>query len=225
MFIPIGIDRPYYRKPYVTYTIMGVCTALELFRLGLAKPDDAIVSLGYVAGHGSLMTLFTSMFTHAGLAHLLGNMLFLWISGIKVEDALGWWRYLLLYLGCGVAANMIFVWLSPPIPMPMVGASGAIAGMMGAYLVLYPHSRVNLLYFLLGLQVAKVPAWVYLGYWFGWEFFKMIVMPEGSGVAFGAHVGGFFAGTLWLWSFFGWDSGDELEMASADVVFDADAGI
>lgn len=222
--IPLGIDRPYYNKPYVTYTIMALCALVELVRQSAARPDDMIVALGYVAGHGSLVTLFTSMFTHGGWAHLIGNMLFLWLTGIKVEDALGKARYLLLYLGSGVAANMIYAFLSPAVPVPMVGASGAIAGIMGAFMILYPHSRVKLLLFFCGAHIIYLPSWLFLGFWFVKEAASIPFAGMGGGVAFAAHAGGFFAGALWMWSFFGWDSGEDLELESAEVIYAADTG-
>jgi membrane associated rhomboid family serine protease len=135
-------------------------------------------------------TIFTSMFMHGGWLHIVGNMWFLWIFGDNVEDAMGPVKFLIFYLVCGVAAAMAQVLSSPGSAIPMVGASGAIAGVLGAYILLYPHARVRCLWVLFILVTfVYVPAWLILGLWFVSQFF----IP-GQGVAWMAHVGGFVAG-------------------------------
>ena len=143
--------------------------------------------------------LFTSMFLHAGWMHVLGNMLFLWVFGDNVEDILGHGKYLLFYLLCGVAAGLAQVAIDPFSRVPMVGASGAIAGVMGAYLVKFPRSRVVMLFWFFFFFTFDLPAWFMLIYWFGLQFFGgvgSITEATQGGTAFFAHVGGFVAGIV-----------------------------
>jgi len=148
-------------------------------------------------------TPLTSMFLHGSWSHILGNCLFFWVFGNNIEDSMGRLRFLLFYLVCGLAAAAAQVLVSPASPAPMVGASGAISGVMGAYLVLYPRVRVNMLFiFVIIIRVIPLPAWVVLLYWFFIQVFT--ALPElnpihaqgGSGVAVWAHVGGFLAGMV-----------------------------
>jgi len=147
-------------------------------------------------GHG-LTHLFTHMFLHGSWMHLLGNMWFLWLFGNNIEDSMGHVRFLIFYLLCGLAAAFAQITTSPDAAIPMVGASGAISGVMGGYLLLYPNVRVYTLvplgFFITSLAL---PAWVMLGYWFVIQFFSGLVSFGGEmgGVAFWAHVGGFVAG-------------------------------
>src|SRR5262250_2741611 len=144
--------------------------------------------------------LVTSMFLHGSWMHLLGNMWFLWLFGNNVEDSMGRLRFLVFYLLCGLAAAMGQVVTNPRSVIPMVGASGAISGVMGAYLVLYPRVRVHCLIFLgFFITTVTLPAWTMLLYWFGLQFVSglfRLMASEGGGVAFWAHVGGFIAGML-----------------------------
>jgi membrane associated rhomboid family serine protease len=143
--------------------------------------------------------LLTSMFLHGSWMHLLGNMWFLWLFGNNVEDAMGRFRFLVFYLASGLAAAFVQVATNPASVIPMVGASGAISGVMGGYLVLYPHVRVYCLV-ILGFFVTSValPAWLMLVYWFGLQFVSGLAVfaGEGGGVAFWAHVGGFVTGVI-----------------------------
>ncbi|MFH1609908.1 MAG: rhomboid family intramembrane serine protease [Candidatus Bipolaricaulota bacterium] len=144
------------------------------------------------------LTLLTSMFLHGGWLHLLGNMLYLWVFGDNVEAALGRWKFLLFYLFSGVGAGLLQMAVSPQATVPMVGASGAIAGVLGAYLILYPWARVltvvPLFFF---LHFVEIPALVLLGLWFIVQFFSGIVDLGGmGGVAWFAHIGGFLVGAL-----------------------------
>src|SRR5919107_1735397 len=169
--------------------------------LGLV-PQGATVPMGprtacVLGDEQTWFTALTSMFLHGGWFHLIGNMWFLWLFGNNVEDSMGHVRFLAFYLLCGLAAAAAQILTNPSSPVPMVGASGAISGVMGAYLVLYPRVRVYTLV-PLGFFITSMalPAWVMLGYWFliqfvsGWVSFG----GEAGGVAFGAHVGGFVAG-------------------------------
>jgi membrane associated rhomboid family serine protease len=143
--------------------------------------------------------LLTSMFLHGSWMHLLGNMWFLWLFGNNVEDSMGRLRFLVFYLICGLTAAFGQIITNPNSPVPMVGASGAISGVMGGYLILYPRVRVFTLV-TLGFFITSValPAWVMLGYWFVIQFFSGLVSfaGEGGGVAFWAHIGGFVAGVV-----------------------------
>jgi membrane associated rhomboid family serine protease len=154
-----------------------------------------------------LLTLFSAMFMHGGIAHLLGNMLFLWIFGDNVEDRFGHLRYLAFYLICGIVATFTQYGIDPNSPIPNLGASGAIAGALGAYLLMFPRARVNLFVWPLSVLLAiftrspylRLPAWLMLGLWFAMQ---VLLGVEGlanmgaGGVAFWAHVGGFVAGVI-----------------------------
>ncbi|HKG95086.1 MAG TPA: rhomboid family intramembrane serine protease [Gemmatimonadaceae bacterium] len=150
----------------------------------------------------NLLTPLTSMFLHGSWGHLIGNSIFLWIFGNNVEDSMGRIRFVLFYLICGLAAAATHVMLDPASPVPTVGASGAISGVMGAYLVLYPHARVKMLVPPFIFWIFRIPAWLVLIYWFGVQLLTglpqlMPVRPDVSGgVAVWAHVGGFVAGAL-----------------------------
>jgi len=143
------------------------------------------------------LTLLTSMFLHGGWLHLMGNMLYLWVFGDNIEAAMGRGRFLLFYLLSGVGAGVLQMAVSPQATVPMVGASGAIAGVLGAYLILYPWARVltvvPLFFF---LHFVEIPALVLLGLWFIVQFFSGIVLGGMGGVAWFAHIGGFLAGVL-----------------------------
>jgi membrane associated rhomboid family serine protease len=163
--------------------------------------EHFIYAYGVVPVEFDGLTLVTSTFLHAGWAHFLGNMLFLWIFGDNVEDRLGHMRYAAFYLLCGAAAGLAHVYMNPVSTIPTIGASGAIAGIMGGYFVLYPQSRVlALVPLFFYFEVVEVPAIVFLGLWFLMQFFygvgSMAVRTavEAGGVAFWAHIAGFVAG-------------------------------
>lgn len=140
-------------------------------------------------------TTITSMFLHGSWWHLLGNIWFLFGFGKNVEDWLGYGRYVLFYLGCGIAASIVQVLLSPLSTIPMVGASGAIAGIMGAYLLLYPMSKI--VCYIFPFSILELPAFLFLGFWIIWQIFSSIGGGGGS-IAFFAHIGGFFVGLFWV---------------------------
>lgn len=147
------------------------------------------------------LTPITSMFLHGGWMHLLGNALFFWVFGNNIEDSMGAGRFAVFYLTCGLIAAATHVIMDPSSPIPTVGASGAIAGILGAYLVLYPKVRVNMLFFfVIIIKVIPLPAWIVLVYWFlvqlisGWSQLTPLRPEVSSGVAFWAHIGGFLAG-------------------------------
>jgi membrane associated rhomboid family serine protease len=212
--IPISDENRAVRTPWVTYALIVVNALAWFFELShgvvestfdygaipsfvLHSARDGILSLGHqtIQLHQEVpwpLTVLTSMFMHGSWLHIIGNMWFLWIFGDNVEDAMGSVKYLVFYLLCGLIAAMSQVLSSPASQIPMVGASGAIAGVLGAYLMLYPHARVRCLWVLIIIVTfVYVPAWLILGLWFVSQFF----MP-GEGVAWMAHVGGFAAGFL-----------------------------
>jgi membrane associated rhomboid family serine protease len=202
--IPLRDVIPSRTTPGVTITLIVVNTLIYLFgALLTARAHDAfIIGFGLVPAYFSLVNALTSMFVHGGVAHLAGNMLFLWIFGDNVEDRLGHGRFLVFYLLCGVTAAVSQTLLQPDSLVPMVGASGAIAGVMGAYLVLYPHSRVLML-FPFPLFLFELPAIVFLAIWFVVQFLNGInqlpIFEQDAisgGVAFWAHVMGFVAGLI-----------------------------
>ena len=155
----------------------------------------AMIPARVSAGEG-WHTILTSMFLHGGIMHLAGNMLFLWIFGDNIEDKMGHARYLLFYLTCGLAAAGVHLISAPGSPTPTVGASGAIAGVMGGYLLLFPRAKVDiLLVFIIFFRIFTIPAWIVLGLWFGMQIFGSIgADATAGGIAYWAHIGGFAAG-------------------------------
>ena len=202
--IPLRDVIPSRTKPGVTISLIAANVLIYLFQVGLSDrvQEAFLYTFAVVPAYFSIGSVFTSMFVHGGLAHLAGNMLFLWIFGDNVEDRMGHLRYLFFYLGCGFIAAIAQVALYPDSLVPMVGASGAIAGVMGAYLVLYPHSRVLML-FPFPVFLFELPAIAFLGFWFVVQFLNGIgqlpVFQQdqiSGGVAFWAHVMGFVSGLV-----------------------------
>jgi membrane associated rhomboid family serine protease len=200
---PLRDTQPSYSKPVVTVLLIVVNILVFLYEISLESfaRNDFRAVYSFVPDHFSFLSVLTSMFLHSGWMHLLGNMWFLWIFGDNIEDILGSAKYLLFYLLCGVAAAMTQFLGDPGSRVPMVGASGAIAGVMGAYLVKFPHSRIHtLLFILFFFTTLDVPAWLWLVFWFLINFFSGVGSigyshaSQGVGVAFLAHVGGFLAG-------------------------------
>jgi membrane associated rhomboid family serine protease len=202
--IPLRDVIPSRTKPGITISLIVINVLIFLFQLTLSdRAGEAFIyAFGLVPAYFSFATVFTSMFVHGGLAHLIGNMLFLWIFGDNIEDRLGHGRFLTFYFLCGCIAALSQWFLNPESTVPMVGASGAIAGVMGAYLVLYPHSRVLML-FPFPVFLFELPAIVFLGMWFFVQFLNGIgqlpVFQQdqiSGGVAFWAHVMGFVTGLI-----------------------------
>ena len=202
--IPLRDVIPSRTKPVITISLIVINALIFLFQARLSdRAQEAFVyAFGLVPAYFSFATVFTSMFVHGGFAHLIGNMLFLWIFGDNVEDRLGHGRYLTFYFLCGFLAALAQLFLDPDSTVPMVGASGAIAGVMGAYLVLYPHSRVLML-FPFPVFLFELPAVVFLVIWFLVQFLNGInqlpVFEKNAvsgGVAFWAHVMGFVGGLI-----------------------------
>lgn len=215
---PIRDDQPRYSTPLVNYFIIGLNTVVFLFELSVQMQgrqafEALMFQFGVVPQHferalaGSagysipttLLTILTSMFLHGGWAHIVFNMWFLWIFGDNIEDYLGHFTYLIFYLLCGTAAALTQIALAPNSTIPTIGASGAIAGVMGAYVLLYPRAKVlTLVVLIVFFTFWWIPSWVFLGYWFLVQFFfaGLTVHQTSGGVAFGAHVGGFLTGLI-----------------------------
>ncbi len=199
-------------KPYVNWTLMAICVLVFAYEFFLPprQLNDFLFSFGAIpadiARFQNLYTVFTSMFLHGGFMHLAGNMLFLFIFGDNIEDAMGHVSYLLFYLLCGLVAVASQIALDVTSTIPIIGASGAISGVMGAYIVLFPQGKVRAVV-LLGYigQVVYVPAWVMIGLWFVIQLFSGFASlgagPDTGGVAFWAHVGGFIAGAILVFLF------------------------
>jgi membrane associated rhomboid family serine protease len=202
--IPIKVTHPSYSTPVVTICliVVNILVFLNVFWLGLVDPYSlnhfmTVYSLRPAYFHWQ--NVITAMFVHANWMHVLGNMLFLWVFGDNVEDILGHVKYLGFYLLCGVTAALAQVMLDPSSRIPMVGASGAIAGVMGAYLVKFPRSHVVMLTWFILIFTFDLPAWLMLVYWFVVQVFGgfgQITESAQGGTAFAAHVGGFVAGIV-----------------------------
>jgi membrane associated rhomboid family serine protease len=211
--IPLHDDNPTELAPVVTVAIMALCIGAFLWQQSLDESAQRVVyGLGVIpavlfdikrlspelALVPPWVTVFSSMFLHSGWTHLLGNMLYLWIFGNNVEDARGHGRFIVFYLLCGVAAVLAQALPDPGSTIPMIGASGAISGVLGAYLLLYPHARVLVaLPFGLYLHTVRLPAGWVLVFWFAIQALSSLLAREREGgVAFGAHMGGFVAGMV-----------------------------
>jgi membrane associated rhomboid family serine protease len=209
--IPISDENPAHRTPVVTWTLLIANIAVFFWQLSFTEQgaEAVIRSLGFTpreffvrgvgAGDaGPWVTLLTSMFLHGGLMHLGGNMLYLWIFGNNVEDALGHLRFLVFYLTCGVAAALSQAVVEPDTTIPMVGASGAISGVLGAYVMIYPRARITVIIPLgVLLYPTKISSLFVVGFWFILQLVSAALADPGApGVAWLAHVGGFVAGML-----------------------------
>jgi membrane associated rhomboid family serine protease len=212
---PLRDSIPSSRPPVMNVLLIAVCAAAFLYELSLGPNLERFLRayafvperLLYPAAFGANLffnarSALLSMFLHGGWFHLISNMWFLWVFGDNVEDVLGHVRYLLFYLGCGGAAALAQAVIAPTSQVPMVGASGAIAGVLGAYLVWFPWARVKTLVFLgIFFTIAELPALIFLALWFVVQFFSgtlalATVQANAGGVAFFAHIGGFLAGAV-----------------------------
>src|SRR5947199_9493384 len=200
--IPLRDVIPSRTMPYVTVTIIILNALAWLFELSLPHEDlnQFLTAFGVVPAFFAWPTLITSMFLHGSWSHVIGNMWYLWIFGDNIEDRVGHGRFIVFYLLCGIAAALGQVAVDPNSMLPTIGASGAIAGVMGAYFVLYPHSRVLTLIPWIFIQIVELPATILLGFWFLMQLFSagtlaVTASTHGSGgVACAAHVVGFVAG-------------------------------
>jgi membrane associated rhomboid family serine protease len=213
--VPLYDDNPTARDPIVTYLLIGLCVGAFLWQVGqneLGHQRAILYGYGMIPAElfglwhpprayqvvPAWATLVTSMFLHGGWFHLIGNMLFLWIFGNNIEDVLGRGRYLFFYLCCGVVAALTQAFSSYGAHVPMVGASGAIAGVLGAYLLLYPNANVHVfVWIVIFFRIVNIPAWILLGLWFAMQLVSGLARAPGTpGVAFWAHVGGFVSGVI-----------------------------
>jgi membrane associated rhomboid family serine protease len=210
--IPLGDSVPSERTPFVNYTLIAVTVIVFFFQLVMGpEVDNLIYTWGVVPediirwqrAPWELVTLVSSIFLHGGWLHLIGNMLYLGIFGDNVEGIMGHKRYLSFYLICGVAANLVQVFIAPTSDIPGIGASGAIAGVLGAYLLCFPRARVFVgIPLLVVMKVFTLPAIIVLGFWFIVQLFNGVAVIALSseaamgGVAWWAHVGGFVAGLI-----------------------------
>lgn len=211
---PIRDHNPSQGTPIVTILLIAVNIGVFVMALLLFQTERDVAKFfthyGMVpadlAAGDNFGALFSSMFLHGGLLHLAGNMLFLWIFGDNMEDEMGHVGFLLFYLACGVGAAAAQFLAAPYSTVPMVGASGAIAGVMGGYLLFFPRARVDVIvFFLIFFRIIPIPAWLVLGIWFGVQFISGAGTADiaGGGVAYWAHAGGFALGVilalpLWL---------------------------
>ncbi len=211
--IPLKDRNPTKLVPYVNVTLIVInvlafgyevsqgSAISELIRRFAVIPADIVAAL-----HGPTFSIipfkgmFTSMFIHAGWLHLGGNMLYLWVFGDNIEDKLGHGRYIFFYLLCGLLSSALYVYVDPSSTVPTVGASGAISGVLGAYILLFPKARVlTVIPIFIFLQFVELPALIVLGLWFVLQFFSGLASlgyqsAESGGVAWWAHIGGFVAG-------------------------------
>ena len=212
VFLPLYDDNPHHRIPfqYVTVGLIVVTVLVFLVQSSMAGRGarELVVGMGVIpaviTGHVELpaelhvvpawATLVTSAFLHGGFWHLAGNMLYLWIFGDNIEDAMGYWRYLAFYFLCAVAGSLAQVIMEPESVVPVIGASGAISGVLGAYLLLYPRRKV---YVLIVFRTVPLPVWLALGAWILFQIGSVtVLLDEGSNTAFWAHIGGFAAGLI-----------------------------
>lgn len=212
--IPISDDNPVYHTPFVTWFLIVACVAAYVweFSLGDKGMDAALAALGFTPntlfgstpalsaaiGVPAFATIFTAMFLHGGLLHLGGNMLYLWIFGNNIEEAMGHVKFTLFYFASGIAAALAMAFVDASSEIPMVGASGAISGVLGAYMLLYPRARVHVI---IPLGIIFYPLWIravwVVGVWFAMQLVSAAFTdPTQPGTAFWAHVGGFAAGTI-----------------------------
>jgi membrane associated rhomboid family serine protease len=211
--IPLKDDIPARRPPIVTVALISINCLAYFYLLSLGDAYQlALVKWGTIPfevthmqeltpelGSPIILTLFTAMFLHGGLLHLGGNMLYLWIFGDNVEDQLGHVKFLVFYILCGLEASLLYVLTTPDSQVPMIGASGAIAGVLGAYVIRFPRARIlTLIWFGFFIRIVAIPAFFVLGFWFVLQL--LFALPSigstSGGVAFFAHVGGFLAGIV-----------------------------
>jgi membrane associated rhomboid family serine protease len=216
--IPLKDENSTLSTPILSYAIIGICVVVFLIQISSSGFDNGHLFYSYGVVPTSLLgieplpndlnkidpylTLITSMFMHGGFMHLIGNMLYMWIFADNIEDDLGKVKFILFYLASGVAAAMTQVYLNVNSTIPMVGASGAISGLLGAYMVRYPKNKVLVL-IPLGFftQLVKIPAMFVLGFWFILQFISSSGSSSQGGVAYGAHIGGFVFGAAAMFFF------------------------
>ena len=207
-FFPLRDDNPTKARPIISYILLGLCVMIFFWQVSLGAEQHATIMaygmiparlFGAEAAYGlpniipAWATTISSMFLHGGFMHLAGNMLYLWIFGDNVEDSIGRRNFVIFYVLCGIAAALAQALVDPGSQIPMIGASGAIAGVLGAYLLLHPRANIRcLIGFFIFFRMVNVPAFLVLGGWIGLQFFSLGQID--SNVAYVAHIGGFVAG-------------------------------
>ncbi len=211
-FLPLFDNNPTLRTPFISYLLLIICSAVFLWQIGLSPFEERKLFLQFglipsvLFGHDFLpeqfsilpawATIFTSMFLHGGWLHLLSNMLYLWIFSDNVEDSMGPFRFVLFYACCGIGAGLAQILIDPSSPVPIIGASGGIAGILGAYIMLHPRAIVRVfMLILIFIRIISLPAWLALGVWIAGQFVAApAALSAEGGVAYFAHIGGFITG-------------------------------
>jgi membrane associated rhomboid family serine protease len=211
--IPLRDENPTQTFSFITVALIILNSVIFIYELSLGSFLDTVIRRFTIIPYdfvnhlnfSQLFSLISSMFLHGGFLHLAGNMLYLWIFGNNIEDVLGHFKFLIYYLVCGILASLVHIFTNPQSTLPTIGASGAVSGMLGAYFILFPRAKVltlmPLFYF---YRIVRIPAFFFLGFWILFQFmFGMTVSSMGEiskegGVAWFAHIGGFFAGILFL---------------------------
>ena len=209
MFFPYKDDNPRVLIPFVTYFIIGLNVLVFIYQYfiiqGAQLSENFIYTYALIPANPTILTIFSSMFMHGGFTHIIFNMWFLWIFGDNIESVLGHKKYLLFYFLCGIGAGLSQIQIDPESTIPMVGASGAIAGVLGAYLFRFPRATVHVLVILIiFITFIRVPAMIVIGFWFLSNLtagIGTLGIEQAGGTAWFAHIGGFISGVLFNYLF------------------------
>ena len=209
MFFPYKDDNPRVLIPFVTYFIIGLNVLVFIYQYfiiqGAQLSENFIYTYALIPANPTILTIFSSMFMHGGFTHIIFNMWFLWIFGDNIESVLGHKKYLLFYFLCGIGAGLSQIQIDPGSTIPMVGASGAIAGVLGAYLFRFPRATVHVLVILIVfITFIRVPAMIVIGFWFLSNLtagIGTLGIEQTGGTAWFAHIGGFISGVLFNYLF------------------------
>ena len=209
MFFPYKDDNPRVLIPFVTYFIIGLNALVFIYQYfiiqGAQLSENFIYTYALIPANPNILTIFSSMFMHGGFTHIIFNMWFLWIFGDNIESVLGHKKYLLFYFLCGIGAGLSQIQIDPDSTIPMVGASGAIAGVLGAYLFRFPRATVHVLVILIVfITFIRVPAMIVIGFWFLSNLtagIGTLGIEQTGGTAWFAHIGGFISGVLFNYLF------------------------
>ena len=209
MFFPYKDDNPRVLIPFVTYFIIGLNVLVFIYQYfiiqGAQLSENFIYTYALIPANPTILTIFSSMFMHGGFTHIIFNMWFLWIFGDNIESVLGHKKYLLFYFLCGIGAGLSQIQIDPESTIPMVGASGAIAGVLGAYLFRFPRATVHVLVILIiFITFIRVPAMIVIGFWFLSNLtagIGTLGIEQTGGTAWFAHIGGFISGVLFNYLF------------------------
>ena len=203
-FFPFKDDNPTKSTPIISYLIIAICCVIYLFQTSLSQNEEFFLIKNYGATPVLLVnqtvsywySSISSMFLHGGLMHLGGNLIYLWIFGDNVEDEFGKFKFIIFYTLCGIGAVIAQILFNAQSDVPMIGASGAIAGTLGAYIVLYSRAKIFVFaWVIIFVKILKIPAFIVIGVWIGLQI--MNVFDQGSsGVAYSAHIGGFICGVI-----------------------------